>query len=80
MPRIHQACGAALWIACQNFNTPHVSSACVVFVELLGQDSALVRTMLHTGRLLLSHKHRGLSGGTEARQEQLKTVVSDIGK
>ncbi|CAL1526128.1 unnamed protein product [Lymnaea stagnalis] len=76
--RIHQACGAALWMACQNFNTPSISSACVIFVELLGQDSAHVRTMLNAGRLLLAHKHRNVSGSAEARQEQLKACAVDI--
>ncbi|KAK7011656.1 spatacsin [Biomphalaria glabrata] len=76
--RIHQACGASLWIACQNFNTPSITSACVIFVELLGQDSAHVRTMLNVGRILLTHKHKCVGGSAESRQEQLKTVVSDI--
>ncbi|XP_005101143.2 spatacsin [Aplysia californica] len=76
--RIQQTSGASLWIACQNFNTPSITSACVVFVELLGQDSLLVRSMIHTGRVLLSHRLRGLTGGAEARKEQHKTCVNDI--
>ncbi|KAH9520163.1 hypothetical protein Btru_060150 [Bulinus truncatus] len=78
LKRIHQACGAALWIACQNFNIPSITSACVVFVELLGQDSAHIRTMLNVGRILLTHKHKCVGGSVDSRQEQLKSVVSDI--
>ncbi|RUS71847.1 hypothetical protein EGW08_020394 [Elysia chlorotica] len=55
--RLQQACGAATWIACQNFNTPKVSSACVTFVELLGRDSVLLRTLINCGRVLLAHRH-----------------------
>lgn len=78
--RIQQACGAALWIACQNFNTCHIASSCVVFVELLGRDSALVRALIQTGRLLFAHRHRSICGGAEARQEQLKDCVAQIGR
>ncbi|CAG5132007.1 unnamed protein product, partial [Candidula unifasciata] len=76
--RVQQACGAALWIACQNFNTSQVTSSCVVFVELLGRDSALVRSMIHAGRLLLAHRHRNVGGGIEAKKEQLKECVAEI--
>ncbi|BFY97193.1 hypothetical protein BsWGS_00232 [Bradybaena similaris] len=76
--RVQQACGAALWIACQNFNTSQITSSCVVFVELLGRDSALVRSMIHAGRLLFAHRHRNVSGGAEAKKEQLKECVTEI--
>ena len=48
-----------------------------MFVELLGQDSLLVRSMIQTGRTLLANRLR--ANGIE-RKEQHKTVVNDIGE
>ncbi|GFN75260.1 spatacsin [Plakobranchus ocellatus] len=89
--RLKQACGAATWIACQNFNTPRISSACVVFVELLGHDSVLLRTLINCGRLLLAYRHpkparqkekkdsKDSTAGTTSRNENaLKACVAKI--
>ncbi|GFR88792.1 spatacsin, partial [Elysia marginata] len=88
--RLQQACGAATWIACQNFNTPRVSSACVVFVELLGRDSVLLRTLINCGRILLAHRHpktsrqkdkrepKDSSASANRNENALKTCVDNI--
>ena len=42
-------------LAVQHFANPIIPSSCVAFLEILGRDSAALRTHLVAGHLLQSH-------------------------
>ena len=80
MFRILEAKRAALWIGVQNFHHSPISCACVVFVEMFGLESVLLRTMLQVGQETLVHLNNQLTGTLEQRKEGVKQNEDKIGK
>ncbi|KAJ8304149.1 hypothetical protein KUTeg_017732 [Tegillarca granosa] len=76
--RLLQATSTALWIGVRNFHVSQVSCACVVFTELLGQDSVLLRTHLQVGQEILIHLNQSIRGTGEKRKENIKRNEEQI--
>ncbi|XP_076465994.1 spatacsin-like [Babylonia areolata] len=74
--RVGAACGVALWLCVKHFHLPQVSGACVTFVEMLGRDSAALRTYLQAGETVLTHRTRQLAA--DRRKEQLRVCQQDV--
>ncbi|XP_060065527.1 spatacsin-like [Ylistrum balloti] len=72
------ACGTALWIGIKHFHNPQISCACVVFTEMLGQNSILVRTYLQVGQEILLHLNSSLTGNIDRRKEQARHNETEI--
>ncbi|XP_033750087.1 spatacsin-like isoform X2 [Pecten maximus] len=72
------ACGTALWIGIKNFHNPQISCACVVFTEMLGQNSLLIRTYLQVGQEILLHLNSCLTGNIDRRKEQVRHNEAEI--
>ncbi|XP_070207763.1 spatacsin-like isoform X2 [Littorina saxatilis] len=76
--RVHAACGVALWLAVKHFHNPQISSACVAFVEMLGTDSIVLRTYIHAGETMLTHRVKNSPGPIEKRKEQMKASEQEV--
>ncbi|XP_021345955.1 spatacsin-like isoform X2 [Mizuhopecten yessoensis] len=72
------ACGTALWIGIKNFHNPQISCACVVFTEMLGQNSILIRTYLQVGQEILLYLNSCLTGNIDRRKEQARHNEAEI--
>ena len=53
--RIVKACCVAQRLAIDNFHSLEVTSACVVFISLLGQDTSILRLHLQVASQLAGH-------------------------
>ncbi|ESP01289.1 hypothetical protein LOTGIDRAFT_157467 [Lottia gigantea] len=76
--RIQTACGISLWVAVKNFTKPAVTSSCVAFVDMLGQDSILIRTFLQVASTILNHKNTGLVANIEKHKITMKNNEQEI--
>ncbi|XP_069136705.1 LOW QUALITY PROTEIN: spatacsin-like [Argopecten irradians] len=72
------ACGTALWIGIKNFHNPQIACACVVFTEMLGQNSILIRTYLQVGQEILLHLNSCITGNIDRRKEQARHNETEI--
>ncbi|KAK3606037.1 hypothetical protein CHS0354_025081 [Potamilus streckersoni] len=70
--RLMTAVGTSLWMGVKHLHHPDISSACVVFQELLGYESLMLRTYLQVGTEIQAHKNSAVMGQFEKRREQIK--------
>ncbi|KAL3867490.1 hypothetical protein ACJMK2_044692 [Sinanodonta woodiana] len=70
--RLMTAVGTSLWMGVKYLHHPDISSACVVFQELLGYESLMLRTYLQVGTEIQAHKNSAMMGQLEKRREQIK--------
>ncbi|KAK3097855.1 hypothetical protein FSP39_013855 [Pinctada imbricata] len=70
--RIQEAKNSALWIGVRNFHNGPIACACVVFTEMFGESSHLLRTMLQVGQETLVHLNNQVTGSPEQRRELSK--------
>ena len=59
--RIVKACRAAERLAIEKFQSVEVTSACIVFILLLGQDTSLLRLYLQVANQLAEHSSNEIS-------------------
>ena len=57
-----------------------MACSCVAFIEMLGQDSLVLRTLLQTGQEVLFHLNGNLTSTGDQRREQAKKNDELIGK
>lgn len=67
--RIQYATNTALWIGVTNFHNTQIACTCVVFMEMLGQDTCLLRTYLQVGNEILSDLNSNLTGTVDKGKE-----------
>jgi len=53
--RIVKACRVAQHLAIENFHSVEVTSACIVFISLLGQDTSLLRLHLQVANQIAEY-------------------------
>ncbi|CAC5394702.1 SPG11 [Mytilus coruscus] len=76
--RIQDATNTALWIGVKNFSNTQVASTCVVFMEMLGQDTCILRTYLQVGNEILSDLNSNVTGNVDKRKELVQKNENDI--
>ncbi|XP_076102993.1 spatacsin-like isoform X1 [Mytilus galloprovincialis] len=76
--RIQDATNTALWIGVKNFSNTQVASTCVVFMEMLGQDTCILRTYLQVGNEILSDLNSNVTGNVDKRKELVQKNDNDI--
>lgn len=52
----------------------------VILQELLGHDSSLLRTYIHVGNEILSHRNNAVTGTMDKKREQLKKNEQYVGE
>ncbi|XP_056021478.1 spatacsin-like isoform X6 [Ostrea edulis] len=70
--RLSEVCNTAAWIGVRNYHNSQVACACVAFIELLGQDSLTLRTLLQTGQEVLLHLNGKLTSAGDQRRVEAK--------
>ncbi|XP_033634267.1 spatacsin-like [Asterias rubens] len=73
--RVLQAYLKAYSIAIRHLSNRTIASACVAFVEMLGQDSMSVRIDLQAASAVLERKSTHGDGGGKARKDQEQNLV-----
>ncbi|KAL4227664.1 Spastic paraplegia 11 (autosomal recessive) [Mactra antiquata] len=76
--RLSVAIGTSLWYGIKYFYNTQISSACVVFQELLGHNSLLLRTYIQVGTEILSYRNHAVTGTMDKRREQMKNNEHDV--
>ena len=66
--RIMKACRVARRLAVENFHSVEVTSACLVFISLLGQDTSLLRLHLQVANQLVEHSTNQIAVTTPTDQ------------
>ena len=80
IPRIQQAALKAYRVAVQNFTESQISSACVVFTEMLGVDSTPLRVDLQVANRILTHGGReGRLGSDLQDGETMQDTIGGLG-
>ncbi|XP_062566288.1 spatacsin-like [Saccostrea cucullata] len=70
--RLSEAGNAAAWIGVRHYHNSQVACACVAFIEMLGQESLVLRTLLQAGQEVVLHLNRNLTSAGDQRREQAK--------
>ncbi|XP_061172498.1 spatacsin-like [Saccostrea echinata] len=70
--RLTEAGNAAAWIGVRHYHNSQVACACVAFIEMMGQDSLVLRTLLQAGQEVLLHLNGNLTSAGDQRREQAK--------
>lgn len=78
--RLRMAVGTSIWMGVRHLNNTEVSTACVVFLELLGQDSLILRTYLQVGHELMHHRNGNMTGNTEQKRDQISNNEKNVGR
>lgn len=78
--RLSEVCNTAAWIGVRNYHNSQVACACVAFIELLGQDSLTLRTLLQTGQEVLLHLNGKLTSAGDQRRGEAKKNDKLTGK
>lgn len=78
--RLAVAIGTSLWIGVKHFHNSQISSSCVMFQELLGHDSLILRLYIHVGCKILAYRNQAVTGTMDKRREQVKRNEQDVGK
>ncbi|XP_053405680.1 spatacsin-like isoform X2 [Mercenaria mercenaria] len=76
--RLAVAIGTSLWIGVKHFHNPQISSSCVIFQELLGHDSLMLRLYIHVGCKILAYRNQAVTGTMDKRREQVKRNEHDV--
>lgn len=79
LARLTEACNTAAWIGLRNYHNSQVACSCVAFIEMLGQDSLVLRTLLQAGQEVLFHLNGNLTTAGDQRWEQAKKNDELIG-
>ena len=72
--------GTSMCIGIKHFHHPNIASSCVMFQELLGHDSLLLRTYLQIGNEILTYKNNAVTGPMDKRRELTKQNEAEVGK
>ncbi|XP_077989348.1 spatacsin-like [Glandiceps talaboti] len=80
--RIKQAYIKSYMIAVRNFKTTSISAACVVFVEMLGQDSLVMRVAIQASNIIFTHERQFVMmdqyTDKNNKEKKVKDVEEDI--
>ena len=63
----------------KHLHNSQIASSCVVFQELVGHDSLLLRMYVHAGNDVLQHRNNAVTGTVDKRREQLKRNEQEVG-
>ena len=67
-------------LAVKHFSTSPVAAACVAFLEMLGEDTSVLRVRLHAARLVRAHHTAEVTGSAEQRQRAEGQIEKSIGE